>query len=138
MSRYIFQHTHNSRMPPASRSPTTASSCVATSANRMRSTTAPPTPQKITRARAMPTTTALSPASTISIRITWASAISCCDRSMSHPVAFDQRELLGLAHQGGAEGKQREQAGEVPEDQANPGRRAPGDDRHRGGGGEEA
>ena len=51
MSRYIFQHTHNSRMPPASARPTIASSCVATSANRMRSTTAPPTPQKMTLAR---------------------------------------------------------------------------------------
>ena len=56
----------------------------------MRSTTAPPTPQKITlragaastRAAAMPTTTALSPASTRSMMMTCASAMSCWERSM--------------------------------------------------------
>ena len=75
ISRYIFQHTHSSRMPPASVSPTMVSSWVATTANMMRSTTAPATPQKITfirsagatRDAAMPTTMALSPASTKSM-----------------------------------------------------------------------
>src|SRR5262249_40694216 len=72
ISRYIFQHTHSSRMPPASVSPTIVRSCVATTANRIRNTTAPATPQKMTRTRsagwtrdaAMPTTMALSPAKT--------------------------------------------------------------------------
>ena len=51
ISRYIFQHTHSSRMPPASVSPTMASSCMVTAGERMRRTTAPAMPQKITRAR---------------------------------------------------------------------------------------
>ena len=89
ISRYIFQHTHSSRMPPASVRPTMVSICVAMVANRMRSTTAPPTPQKITRARiegctrdaAMPTTMALSPASTKSITMICERAMSCWVRS---------------------------------------------------------
>ena len=55
-----------------------------TPAKAMRRTTAPAMPQKITRARisgatleaASPTTIALSPASTTSMTMTWASAIS--------------------------------------------------------------
>ena len=51
ISRYIFQQTHNNRIPPASVRPTMASSCTAIRANRMRRTTAPPMPQKMTRRR---------------------------------------------------------------------------------------
>src|SRR5215475_6493628 len=77
-SRYIFQHTHNSKMPPASVKPTTASSCWATAAKATRRMTAPAIPQKITRLRssgatrdaANPTMTALSPASTTSMTMT--------------------------------------------------------------------
>ena len=62
-------------MPPASVCPTIVRSCVATTANRIRNTTAPATPQKMTRTRsagwtrdaAMPTTMALSPAKTKSM-----------------------------------------------------------------------
>ena len=72
-------------MPPASVSPTMVSNCVATAANRMRSTTAPATPQKITLARiagctrdaAMPTTMALSPASTKSMTMICERATNC-------------------------------------------------------------
>ena len=61
-----------------------ASSCTATSANRMRATSAKPAPSRITLrccaagrpAAAVPTTTALSPASTMSIRTTLTSAVS--------------------------------------------------------------
>src|SRR5215467_12106819 len=77
-SRYIFQHTHSSKMPPASVKPTTASSCWAIAAKATRRMTAPANPQKITRLRssgatrdaANPTMTALSPASTTSMTMT--------------------------------------------------------------------
>src|SRR6185369_14073817 len=89
ISRYIFQHTQSNRMPPASVSPTMVSNCVAIAANRMRSTTAPLIPHKITRARiegctrdaAIPTTMALSPASTKSITMICDRAMSCWVRS---------------------------------------------------------
>ena len=65
--------------------PTIASSCIAMAAKTTRSATAPATPQKMTLVRisgatreaAMPTTMALSPASTRSIMTIWARAMSC-------------------------------------------------------------
>jgi len=71
-------------MPPASVRPITPSSLVAKKANMMRSAAAAPMPMMIALRRmsggrpaaAMPTTMALSPASTRSIRTTVASAIS--------------------------------------------------------------
>ena len=85
ISRYIFQHTHSSRMPPASVRPTIVSNWVATAANVTRRITAPAMPQKMTRARssgdtreaARPTTIALSPANTRSMKMICPRAKSC-------------------------------------------------------------
>ena len=71
-------------MPPASVRPTIDISLVATSANMMRRTTAPPMPHRMTflridgctAAAAMPTTMALSPERTTLMKMTLASAIS--------------------------------------------------------------
>ena len=84
ISRYIFHDTHSSRMPPASVRPMISSRCIVTPANRMRSTVAAAMPARMTRwrcragspAAAIPTTIALSPASTISIMTTDISALS--------------------------------------------------------------
>ena len=79
MSRQKRQHTHNSRMPPARVRPMTCISDTAITARPTRSTTAATRPHRITflrnaagtRAAARPITTALSPASTMSIISTW-------------------------------------------------------------------
>ena len=93
-SRHIFQQTHSSRMPPASSRPTIASSSTAISANTMRSTVAATMPTRIARARcsggkpaaASPMTTALSPASTRSIMMTWSkAAIALCEQNRYRP-----------------------------------------------------
>src|SRR6185369_14653950 len=83
-SRHIFQATHNRRKPPARMRPTICRSCVTTSANAIRSTSAAATPITITLRRwsagnpaaSAPTTIALSPARTMSMRRISTSAAS--------------------------------------------------------------
>src|SRR6185437_9147681 len=106
ISRNIFQQTHMSRMPPASSSPTSASSMVANPASAMRSTVAAAMPMTIALRRlsrgspaaAMPTTTALSLASTRSMNTTWtrtnAQAKSSCIGARD-PVGGDPDVLDG-------------------------------------------
>src|SRR5262245_47826337 len=82
-SRHIFQHTHNSRMPPANNRPTSLSSWVVTPAKAMRRAVAARMPSRIALLRfcggspaaARPMTMALSPASTRSIRTTCNKAV---------------------------------------------------------------
>src|SRR6185369_1924399 len=83
-SRHIFQATHSKRKPPARMRPTTCRSWVTMSANAIRSTSAAATPSMITLRRCSagnpaaraPTTIALSPARTMSMRRISTSAAS--------------------------------------------------------------
>src|SRR5215213_5991099 len=158
-SRYIFQHTHKSRMPPASIRPTIASSCIAMAAKTTRSATAPATPQKMTLVRisgatreaAMPTTMALSPATTRSIMTIWARAMSCCERSMESaclsvdwmasrgsPRTLHKRQHgLGIAHEGRSEADEGEGGGHVARRRRAPVRTGAGQGREAKGCGDE-
>ncbi len=83
-SRHSFQATQSSSRPPASTRPMTLRSSAVKTAKMMRSTAAAAMPKMIaflrssigSPAAAMPTTTALSPASTRSMTMTVASAVS--------------------------------------------------------------
>src|SRR6478672_11342019 len=101
-SRYIFHATQSRRIPPASMSPTIWSSWDTIRAKAMRSTSAAATPIMITFLRcsagrpaaSAPTTIALSPARTMSIRMIWTNAASAPDgmteRSMGSALAERQ------------------------------------------------
>src|SRR3954452_1681546 len=107
ISRYIFQATHSSRIPPARTSPTIWSNWETTRAKAMRSTSAAATPMTITFRRcsagrpaaSAPTTIALSPARTISISRIWISAESAPGGIMERSIAetLAEREHLPQA-----------------------------------------
>ena len=84
ISRHSFHATHSSTRPPASSSPTIWRSCTVTAANPTRIRVAATMPSAMTRARSfagspaatMPTTIALSPASTRSTMMTCSRALA--------------------------------------------------------------